>query len=45
VQSDEYIVRDFFEREYRENVQPQSFLEFDRFWSNLSLNFLTQGQF
>lgn len=45
VQSDEYIVRDFFEREYRENVQPQSFLEFDRQWSNLSLNFLTQGQF
>lgn len=45
VQSDEYVVRDFFEREYRENVQPQSYLEFDRPWSNLSLNLLTQGQF
>lgn len=45
VQSDEYIVRDFFEREYRENGQPQSFFELDQSWSNFSLNFLTQGQF
>lgn len=43
-QSDEYITRDFFEREYRSNIQPQSFAEFDKLWPNFTLDFLAQGQ-
>ncbi len=43
-QSDEYIVRDFFEQEYRENVQPGSYLELHKAWRNFSLNALAQPQ-
>lgn len=43
-QSDEYIVRDFFENEYRENVQPGSYLELHKAWRNFSLNALAQPQ-
>lgn len=43
-QNDEYIVRDFFEDEYRENVQPSSWLELHKAWSNFSLNTLAQPQ-
>jgi len=37
-QSDAYVVRDFFESEYRANPQPKSFLEIDQHWSNFSLD-------
>jgi len=43
-QSDLYVIRDFFESEYRENQQPSSLLELDRYWSNLSLNLVAQPQ-
>ncbi|MBI1178793.1 LPS assembly protein LptD [bacterium] len=43
-QNDEYIIRDFFEDEYRENVQPSSWLELHKGWSNFSLNTLAQPQ-
>jgi lipopolysaccharide assembly outer membrane protein LptD (OstA) len=41
-QGDPLIIRDFFEREYRQNVQPSSFLEVNKLWSNWSLNALAQ---
>jgi LPS-assembly protein len=41
-QSDPLIVRDFFESEYHDNVQPKTFLEVDQNWPNWSLNLLTQ---
>ncbi|MDA7916041.1 LPS assembly protein LptD [Verrucomicrobia bacterium] len=43
-QSDEYFVRDFFETEHHENIQPSSFLELDKHWDNFSLNILAQPQ-
>jgi LPS-assembly protein len=43
-QSDAYVVRDFFESEYRENPQPKSFLEVDQTWPNWSLDLLAQPQ-
>jgi LPS-assembly protein len=43
-QSDPYVVRDFFESEYRDNPQPASFLEIDRLWPNFTLNLLVQPQ-
>jgi LPS-assembly protein len=43
-QSDLYVVRDFFETEYRKNVQPASFLEVNQLWPNFSLNLLAQPQ-
>ena len=43
-QNDQYIVRDFFEEEYRENVQPGSYLELHKAWRNYSLNALAQPQ-
>ncbi len=41
-ESDEYLRRDFFQRDYRENAQPRSFLEIDRNWADHNLNFLAQ---
>ena len=41
-QSDPYIVRDFFESEYRRNVQPNSFAEINQLWSNWSLDAIAQ---
>jgi LPS-assembly protein len=41
-QRDGYIVRDFFESEYRENVQPNSFLEVNQQWSNWALDAYAQ---
>jgi hypothetical protein len=41
-QSDAYIIRDFFESEYRRNVQPSSFLEVNQLWPNFSLNVMAQ---
>jgi lipopolysaccharide assembly outer membrane protein LptD (OstA) len=43
-QSDPWVIRDFFESQYRENPQPKSFVELNQHWSNFSLDFLTQPQ-
>ena len=43
-QSDAQIVRDFFESEYRKNVQPSTFVEVDKLWHNFSLDLLGQAQ-
>jgi lipopolysaccharide assembly outer membrane protein LptD (OstA) len=43
-QSDAYVVRDFFESEYQQNVQPSSFLEVNQAWENWGLNLLAQPQ-
>ena len=37
-QSDLAVDRDFFERDYRLNPQPNSFLEANKFWSNFNLD-------
>jgi lipopolysaccharide assembly outer membrane protein LptD (OstA) len=41
-QSDPFIIRDFFESEYHDNVQPKSFVEVNQQWQNWSLNGLAQ---
>lgn len=41
-QSDAFLIRDFIEQEYRQNIQPNSFLEVNQLWSNWSLNLLVQ---
>ncbi len=41
-QSDAQIIRDFFEAEYRKDVQPNSFLEVNQNWPNWTLNLLVQ---
>jgi lipopolysaccharide assembly outer membrane protein LptD (OstA) len=41
-QSDQQVIRDFFEHEYRRNVQPNSYVELNRLWNNFSLDFLAQ---
>ncbi|MBA4149754.1 MAG: LPS-assembly protein LptD [Verrucomicrobia bacterium] len=43
-QSDPFIIRDFFESEYRANVQPRTFVEMNRFWDNWMLDILVQPQ-
>jgi len=43
-QSDPLIIRDFFESEYRKNVQPTTFAEANQLWSNFSLDLLGQMQ-
>jgi lipopolysaccharide assembly outer membrane protein LptD (OstA) len=43
-QSDPYVVRDFFETEYRKDPQPKSFLEVNQAWSNWSLDLMAQPQ-
>jgi lipopolysaccharide assembly outer membrane protein LptD (OstA) len=43
-QSDAYIVRDFYEEEYRKNVQPSSYAEATQLWRNWSLDILAQPQ-
>ncbi|MGD0539577.1 MAG: LPS assembly protein LptD [Verrucomicrobiota bacterium] len=43
-QSDPYVVRDFFEGEYRRDTQPKSFLEASRFWPNFSLDVMAMPQ-
>ena len=37
-ESDFAVVRDFFERRYRQNPQPDSFLDVNKFWQNFSLD-------
>jgi len=41
-QSDAGVVRDFFEGEYRENPQPNTFVEADKLSRNFSIDVLTQ---
>jgi LPS-assembly protein len=41
-QTDAGVVRDFFEGEYRQDPQPNTFVEVDKLWRNFSLDVLTQ---
>lgn len=41
-QSDERVLRDFFESEHRANPQPDTFVEFNKLWSNFSLDVYAQ---
>jgi len=41
-QSDAEVTRDFFESQYRDNVQPSTFVEVNKMWSNYSLDLLAQ---
>jgi lipopolysaccharide assembly outer membrane protein LptD (OstA) len=41
-QSDLGITHDFFETEYRENPQPSTFVEVNKFWKNFSLDLYVQ---
>ncbi len=43
-QSDSRIIRDFFESEYRDNVQPNSYAELEKQWDNWNLNLLVQAR-
>ncbi|MEO5801945.1 MAG: LPS assembly protein LptD [Verrucomicrobiota bacterium] len=43
-QSDPFVDRDFFESEYRRNVQPKSLVEVNQLWPNFSLDVLAQPQ-
>ncbi len=43
-QSDAQVVRDFFESEYRKNVQPATFADVNQLWPNFSLDLLGQAQ-
>ncbi len=43
-QSDPFVIHDFFEGEYRRNVQPSTFVEANQLWSNYSLDVLAQPQ-
>jgi len=43
-QSDPMVLRDYFEREFRTDPQPKTFVEFSRLGSNWSLDFLTHVQ-
>jgi LPS-assembly protein len=39
-ESDLAVVRDFYEGEYRRNLQPNTFVEANKFWQNFSLDVL-----
>ncbi len=41
-QSDPLIIHDFFEREYRQNVQPSSYAEATQTWPNFTLDAMAQ---
>jgi LPS-assembly protein len=41
-QTDAGVVRDFFEGDYRQDPQPDTFVEADKLWRNFSLDVLTQ---
>jgi LPS-assembly protein len=43
-QSDPFIIRDFFEPEYRSDPQPKSFLEVSQLWPDFTLNVLVLPQ-
>jgi len=40
-QNDPYVLHDFFEGEYREQPQPLTFVEANKYWNNWSLDVLT----
>jgi lipopolysaccharide assembly outer membrane protein LptD (OstA) len=44
-ESDFAVVREFFPGEYRQNSQPSSFLEVNKFWQNFSLDLYAQPRF
>src|SRR5262249_22803835 len=41
-QNDDGVVHDFFPGEYRQDPQPDTFVEVNKFWKNFSLDVLTQ---
>ena len=41
-ETDDRVVKDFFEGEYRQNIQPSTFVEVNKFWQNFSLDVYTQ---
>jgi hypothetical protein len=41
-QGDTNVVREFFESEYRQNPQPNTYLEVNKFWNNFSLDSYAQ---
>jgi lipopolysaccharide assembly outer membrane protein LptD (OstA) len=41
-QNDDGVIHDFFPSEYRQNPQPDSFVEVNKFWQNFSLDVLTR---
>jgi hypothetical protein len=41
-QSDELVLHDFFESDYRQNPQPKTFAEINKLWSNFSLDLYGQ---
>jgi len=41
-QNDPTIIRDFFESEYRQNIQPASFTEVNQFWPNFTVDAMAQ---
>ncbi len=41
-QSDPFIVRDFFESQYKKDIQPNTFVDVSQFWQNWSLDALAQ---
>jgi len=43
-QSDAGVIREFFEGEYRQNPQPNSFFDIHKFWQNFSLETYAQPQ-
>jgi lipopolysaccharide assembly outer membrane protein LptD (OstA) len=43
-QTDTNIVREFFEGEYKQNPQPSTYFEVNRFWQNFSLDTYVQPQ-
>jgi LPS-assembly protein len=43
-QSDEFLIRDFFESEYQRNIQPATFFELNQHWRDWNLNFYAQPQ-
>jgi LPS-assembly protein len=43
-QSDPQVMRDFFESQYRTNVQPSSYLEVTHLWPNFTFDALAQPQ-
>lgn len=44
-QSDSELVKSFYQGEYRENPQPDSFFEVNKAWPNFSLDLLAQPRF
>ncbi len=43
-QSDAWVIRDFFEQEYRRDPQPDSFIEVQQAWPDFTLNALARAQ-